>query len=218
MIWLNSEVLDVADIGFLTSAYVFESVKAKITTGGGTKTWHDLPGSSISRSPYVQNGVAVDFGSYDIAPGGEQILYVEANNPRVLYSDSVNSSKASFEFTPTWFDSSYAGSTMDVLNVTLYFPPNELDGSQLKYHSKPSPWYVPESGALYEKLTPFEYLQMVAQLQKMPEGTVPEKIEELLDLFQMTANGAQRMASFSKGMKQRIVIAAALIHNPSVIF
>jgi ABC-2 type transport system ATP-binding protein len=78
--------------------------------------------------------------------------------------------------------------------------------------------YVPESGALYEKLTPFEYLQMVARLHKMPETTISHKIYELLDLFQMTANADQRMASFSKGMKQRIVISAALIHNPDVLF
>jgi ABC-2 type transport system ATP-binding protein len=78
--------------------------------------------------------------------------------------------------------------------------------------------YVPESGALYEKLTPFEYLQMIARLHKMPETSISHKIYELLDLFQMTANGNQRMASFSKGMKQRIVIVASLIHNPDVLF
>lgn len=78
--------------------------------------------------------------------------------------------------------------------------------------------YVPESGALYEKLTPIEYLQMIARLHKMPEATIQQKIIEVLDLFQMTVNGDQRMASFSKGMKQRIVIAASLIHNPSVLF
>lgn len=78
--------------------------------------------------------------------------------------------------------------------------------------------YVPESGALYEKLTPFEYLQMIARLHKLPEYTISEKITEVLELFQMKDNGDQRMASFSKGMKQRIVIAAALIHNPDVLF
>lgn len=78
--------------------------------------------------------------------------------------------------------------------------------------------FVPESGALYEKLTPVEYLQMVARLHKMPESTIQHKVEEVLELFQMTPNGDQRMASFSKGMKQRIVIAAALIHNPSILF
>lgn len=59
--------------------------------------------------------------------------------------------------------------------------------------------YVPESGALYEKLTPIEYLQMIARLHKMPEATIQQKIIEVLDLFQMTVNGDQRMASFSKG-------------------
>ncbi len=137
------DVLDVADIGFLTGSYIFESVKAKITSGGGA-VWHDLYG--ITRSPYVENGVAIDFGSYDIAYNHEETLYVECNNPRILYSDSQDSSKASFVFTPTWFDPSYAGSNIGFMNVTLYFPANELDGSQLKYHEKPSPWEVPEGG------------------------------------------------------------------------
>ncbi|MBN2154132.1 MAG: hypothetical protein JW839_21935 [Candidatus Lokiarchaeota archaeon] len=139
----SPEDLDVADIGFPNGNYLFESVKASITSGGGA-TWHELTG--ITKSPYVQHGVAVDFGPYTIDYLDEEMLYVECNNPRVLYSDSEDSSKASFVFTPTWFDPSYASSTIDVMNVTLYFVPNELDGSQLKYHEKPSPWEVPEGG------------------------------------------------------------------------
>ncbi|MEX2718607.1 MAG: hypothetical protein Q6370_020100 [Candidatus Sigynarchaeota archaeon] len=149
-----SWALDVADIGFLTGSYIFESVKAKITTGGRT-TWHDLPSYAITRSPYVKDGVAIDFLSYDIPYNGEEMLYVEANNPRVLYSDSEDSSKASFVFTPTWFDSSFGGSLIYNMNVTVYFPANELDGSQLKYHVKPSPWYPPASG-LQNFTTPLE--------------------------------------------------------------
>nr|MDO8086941.1 hypothetical protein [Candidatus Sigynarchaeum springense] len=142
--------LDVADIGFLNRNYRLETVKARITDSG---TWYDL--TSIETSPYVQNGVAIDFGSHDIPYNVEETLYVECNNPRVLYSDSGDSSKASFVFTPTWFDHSYGGSTIYNMNVTLYFPPNELDGSQLKYHEKPTPWYPPASG-LKNFTTPLE--------------------------------------------------------------
>ena len=78
--------------------------------------------------------------------------------------------------------------------------------------------YVPESGAIYEKLTPYEYLQVVGRMYKMAEKEIEERIYEILDLFGMTENGDQKMASFSKGMKQRIVLAGAIIHNPSVIF
>ncbi len=140
---INSEALDVADIGFPNGNYRFDTVKARITTGGGT-VWHDLTG--ITTSPYVQNGVAIDFGPYDIANSDEETLYVECNTPRVLYSDTQDSSKASFVFTPTWFDPSYAPGGIGYMNVTVYFPANELDGSLLKYHEKPYPWVKPESG------------------------------------------------------------------------
>ncbi|MCD6166359.1 ABC transporter ATP-binding protein [candidate division KSB1 bacterium] len=78
--------------------------------------------------------------------------------------------------------------------------------------------YVPESGALYENLTPLEYLQLVGRLYHMDEKVLEEKIDEFLRLFKLWEHKNQRMKTFSKGMKQKIVISAALVHNPSVIF
>lgn len=139
------DALDVADIGFLNGNYRFDSIKARITSAGKT-TWHAL--GNIETSPYVQNGVAIYFGAWSIPYNAEEMLYVECNNPRVLYTDTVNSSKASFVFTPTWFDPDYGGSTIQNMNVTVYFPGNQTDGSQIVYHQKPSPWYVPASGII----------------------------------------------------------------------
>ncbi len=78
--------------------------------------------------------------------------------------------------------------------------------------------YVPESGALYEKLTPMEYLQLIGRLYHLEEEPLRHRIEEFLQLFQLQKHKNQRMDTFSKGMKQKIVIASALLHNPSVIF
>ena len=77
---------------------------------------------------------------------------------------------------------------------------------------------VPESGALYQSLTPFEYLQFIGRLYGMGEASIGERIDEFCDFFGMEEHVHQRMTGFSKGMKQRIVITAALIHNPQVIF
>ncbi|NOY79239.1 MAG: ABC transporter ATP-binding protein [Calditrichaeota bacterium] len=78
--------------------------------------------------------------------------------------------------------------------------------------------YVPESGALYEKLTPLEYLQLIGRLYHLEEDPLKRRIGEFLQLFQLERHKNQRMDTFSKGMKQKIVIASALLHNPSVIF
>ncbi len=95
---------------------------------------------------------------------------------------------------------------------------NGIDISRNPVEAKKQFGYVPESGALYEKLTPYEYLQMVARLYKMYAMDIDAKVTEVLDLFDMAEHANQKMSSFSKGMKQRIVLAGAIIHNPPVLF
>jgi len=77
---------------------------------------------------------------------------------------------------------------------------------------------VPESGALYQSLTPDEYLTFVGHLHHLDNRTIDRRLSEFLDFFQLTAHRNQRMTSFSKGMKQKVVIIAALLHNPDVLF
>ncbi len=78
--------------------------------------------------------------------------------------------------------------------------------------------YVPESGALYESLTPAEYLDLVASLHHLDRSVASARVDEMLDLFGLTDAMHQRMSEFSKGMKQKVLISAALIHNPEVLF
>jgi ABC-2 type transport system ATP-binding protein len=78
--------------------------------------------------------------------------------------------------------------------------------------------YVPESGALYETLTPREYLAFVGRLHGLAPAVVAERTNTFLDAFQLRANADERMTGFSKGMKQKVVFAAALIHDPQVLF
>lgn len=77
---------------------------------------------------------------------------------------------------------------------------------------------VPESGALYQSLTPFEYLRFIGRLYGMDDDSITRRIDEFSHFFQFEENVQQRMTGFSKGMKQKVVIAAALIHNPQVLF
>jgi len=78
--------------------------------------------------------------------------------------------------------------------------------------------YVPESGALFETLTPQEYLKLVGRLHHMDDTLIEQRANDLLDFWGMREYINQPMTTFSKGMKQKIVITSALLHNPKVIF
>ncbi len=78
--------------------------------------------------------------------------------------------------------------------------------------------YVPEAGALFEVLTGSEYLAMVAALKGLPEEASSSRIDELLDLFEIGQAANTRLAEYSKGMKQKVLLSAALLGNPEVLF
>ena len=78
--------------------------------------------------------------------------------------------------------------------------------------------YIPENAAMYDMLTPTEYMNFVGALYGMPEEKIADKAGKLLELFEMKKHGNQRMDTFSKGMKQKILLISGLIHNPDIIF
>ena len=78
--------------------------------------------------------------------------------------------------------------------------------------------YVPETAALYDALTAAEYLELVACLHHLDAKTAAARREELLELFGLGDAQHQRMSEYSKGMRQKVVIAAALLHRPEVLF
>lgn len=77
--------------------------------------------------------------------------------------------------------------------------------------------FVPETGALYEKLTPLEYLEMVGQLYRVEPSEIKKKSQEFLEYFGLAEHKNFRMTAFSKGMKQKVVLSAALLHNPHLL-
>jgi ABC-2 type transport system ATP-binding protein len=77
--------------------------------------------------------------------------------------------------------------------------------------------FIPDRGFLYEKLTGIECLQFVASIYGMDQGRVESRINELISLFEMDAWAADLIESYSHGMKQRLVMSAALLHEPKVI-
>jgi ABC-2 type transport system ATP-binding protein len=77
--------------------------------------------------------------------------------------------------------------------------------------------FVPETGALYEKLTPLEYLEMVGQLYRVEPSEIKKKSHEFLEYFGLSEHKNFRMTAFSKGMKQKVVLSAAFLHNPHLL-
>ena len=78
--------------------------------------------------------------------------------------------------------------------------------------------YVPENAALYDTLTPMEYLQFVGQLYELGNDQIERKALDLLRLFQLADYANARMTTFSKGMRQKVLLISGLLHNPDVIF
>jgi ABC-2 type transport system ATP-binding protein len=77
--------------------------------------------------------------------------------------------------------------------------------------------YVPEEPHLYTHLTAGEYLTLIGRLRQLPARQLASVIPELLDLFQLHEARYKTMHAFSKGMRQRVLLAAALLHNPDLL-
>lgn len=77
--------------------------------------------------------------------------------------------------------------------------------------------YVPENAEIYEVLTPLEYLDFVGKLYGMEEEKIAERAMKLLNAFGIGGNADQRMDTFSKGMRQKVLLISGIIHNPKII-
>lgn len=77
--------------------------------------------------------------------------------------------------------------------------------------------YVPEEAILYTHLSGREYLQLVGRLRGMPEKRLTGKIDSLLYLFGLYDDRYSLLSSYSKGMRQKVLLSAALIHDPEVL-
>ena len=77
--------------------------------------------------------------------------------------------------------------------------------------------YIPDNPDLYEFMTGIKFLNFIADIFGVPEEKRQERIHKYADLFEMTENLAQPIASYSHGMKQKLAIISAWIHEPKLI-
>lgn len=77
--------------------------------------------------------------------------------------------------------------------------------------------YVPETADVYPFLSGREYLIFAGRLRELPEPTLERRVDELLELLELGTQRDQSLDSYSKGMRQTVLIAAALLHDPELL-
>ena len=77
--------------------------------------------------------------------------------------------------------------------------------------------FVPDEAMVYDRLTPFEYLEFVAGLWSIDAPTAEARARELIDWLGLGPHAHERCQSFSKGMRQKVALAGALVHEPRLL-
>jgi len=77
--------------------------------------------------------------------------------------------------------------------------------------------YVPEEPHLYPQLTGREYLQLVGRLRGLPRRVLEARMDEMLHLFSLWEDRHSPLSAYSKGMRQKMLLSAALLHNPELL-
>jgi len=117
-----------------------------------------------------------------------------------------------------------AGKTTTIKIITGVLRPTKgkvlvggYDIQQQSIKAKQLIGYIPDRPTIYEKLTGREFLRFIARLYNKNSAHTNTRIEELLDLFDLTEMGDELVESYSHGMRQKLVMSAAFIHDPKVI-
>lgn len=92
----------------------------------------------------------------------------------------------------------------------------EISPNDVSYKSRIG--YVPESPDLYESLSVREYYQFLGGMYQVAPDEIDQKATRMLEVMGMAGTYHQRLSSFSKGMRQKVLIVASLLHNPDILF
>ena len=104
---------------------------------------------------------------------------------------------------------------LEASDGSMYLDGVNVEADPVRYKRRIG--YVPEEPDLYTHLTAAEYLRLVGRLRRLPHARLEERILALLRLFSLVDSQYGAMSTFSKGMRQRVLLAAALMHNPELL-
>ncbi|MEW6455346.1 MAG: ABC transporter ATP-binding protein [Acidobacteriota bacterium] len=97
----------------------------------------------------------------------------------------------------------------------IYFQGKNIKENMYEYKKRIG--YVPEQSEIYPHLSAYEYLQLVGRLHQISEKILEEKIRGFMELFQLEYDMHFPISSYSKGMRQKVLISSALLHNPDIL-
>jgi ABC-2 type transport system ATP-binding protein len=104
---------------------------------------------------------------------------------------------------------------LDTSGGAVFFEGHDIARDPIRFRQHIG--YVPEEPILYSFQSAMEYLELVGQLRELDSGLLAKKTGALLELFGLTHAANRDIASYSKGMKQRVMLIAALLHDPDVL-
>lgn len=112
--------------------------------------------------------------------------------------------------------------TIKILCGMLKANSGEVNVNGFDYKTEPekikrSIGYVPESGALFLSLTPHDFLEFVSRMYDIPKDIYTKRIYGFMEMFDLKNEINIPMYSFSKGMRQKVLIISSLIHDPDVV-
>jgi ABC-2 type transport system ATP-binding protein len=117
-----------------------------------------------------------------------------------------------------------SGKSTTVKMIVGLMPPTRgrilFEGADIQDHLieyKAQVGYVPEEAHVFTYLTGPEYLRLVGRLRGLDAGVLESKIDRFLKLFGLDTDYHATLSSYSKGMRQKILLSAALLHNPKVV-
>jgi ABC-2 type transport system ATP-binding protein len=93
---------------------------------------------------------------------------------------------------------------------------NDISNGDINYKSRIG--YVPETAELYDALTASEYLTFIGNLYGLKDEQAEWKAKRLIELFGLSEVYHSRISSYSKGMKQKVLLVSSLLHNPDILF
>lgn len=171
-----------------------------------------LENFSVEGERYMENDVTVEIKDLRMSYGDKEVLKginLEVHKGEVIgYIGTNGAGKSTTIKIILGIVEGYTGE-VKVLG-------QDISKDKLDYKRKIG--YVPEVAEIYDNLTAREYLTFIGELYGMNSEIVDEKAEKLMGIFGIGDSYNSRISSYSKGMKQKVLIISSLLHNPDILF